>query len=420
MANMLVPPIAKSQTDEATGQTRLPHPHPSPALGNQAALRQLQAKLTIGAVDDPLEHEADAVAEQVMRMPDPSLTFTPSPPRISRKCAACEEEDEATLQRQAAGPEPQGEAPAAVHATLGSPGRPLDSAARAFFEPRLGRDLGSVRIHNDAQAAVSARSVGASAYAVGSQIVFGAGHYQPATDQGRRLIAHELAHTVQQSGGTLRRSVATPSPGDAAEVAGYINGFAPGLAVASGVNVTAAQGKCPSNTAPGTKCACTALQDTSRTYNIAPQDCALSMKSETLADKTTATIPESSVWPNTNGPPCGTPTDIVIPKAGSAMEFGFFDANSKPFWYATPRILAHELCGHGVLCQTYTAGNSQQRTGNRPGHDPTIDTENAISGPPMRGHYTDVPRQGESFTNKVGDRSKLTFKLKDGWHYEAP
>ena len=68
------------------------------SLSNQARLRQLstpriQAKLEIGAVDDPLEHEADRVAERVMRMPDPALVVRASPQRISRKCTACEEEE---------------------------------------------------------------------------------------------------------------------------------------------------------------------------------------------------------------------------------------------------------------------------------------------------------------------------------------
>ena len=97
------------------------------------------------------------------------------------------------------------------------------------------------------------------------------------------------------------------------------------------------------------------------------------------------------------------------------MEFGAFGPASNAFWYSTGRILAHELCGHGVACQTYAGG-----TGNRPQHDVTIDTENRIGGSPARGHFSDLPRQGEAFTNKVGDRSKIAFVLTNGWHFEAP
>ena len=203
----------------------------SPAVGNQARLRRLQPKLEIGAVDDPLEREADEVADKVMRMPDPALSLSPAPAQVSRKCAACEEEDKkklqmkpvnapmrgaapVKLQRKCAACEeedkklqrkadggPTGahaEAPPIVHEALSKSGRPLDAASRAFFEPRLGRALGEVRIHTDGAAADSARSVAANAYAVGRDVVFAEGRYAPESSAGRRLIAHELAHVIQQ------------------------------------------------------------------------------------------------------------------------------------------------------------------------------------------------------------------------------
>jgi hypothetical protein len=89
-------------------------------------------------------------------------------------------------------------APPAVHAVLRSPGDPLDSATRSFFEPRFGRDLSGVRVHSDSSAAASAEAVNAAAYTVGRDVVFGAGRYEPSTPRGRTLIAHELTHVVQQ------------------------------------------------------------------------------------------------------------------------------------------------------------------------------------------------------------------------------
>ncbi len=88
--------------------------------------------------------------------------------------------------------------PASVRAALRSPGQPLDAATRAFMEPRFGHDFSRVRVHADAQAAESARAVNAHAYTVGHDIVFSAGRHQPATPAGRQLLAHELAHVVQQ------------------------------------------------------------------------------------------------------------------------------------------------------------------------------------------------------------------------------
>src|SRR5262245_33717628 len=91
--------------------------------------------------------------------------------------------------------------PSSVHDVLGSSGQPLDVNTRAWLEPRFGHDFSNVRVHTDAQAAESARAVNALAYTVGSNVVFGAGQYAPATERGGRLLAHELTHVVQQSQG---------------------------------------------------------------------------------------------------------------------------------------------------------------------------------------------------------------------------
>ncbi len=164
------------------------------ALGNQALLRRLQPKLSIGAVDDPLEHEADAVAEKVMRMPDAAVSASVSPLRISRKCAACEEDD--TLHTKRVDRDIAGrEAPASVDKTLRSPGEPLGDGLRGFFEPRFGADFADVRVHKDDR---SAPDVGALAYTAGRDLVFAPGAYAPTQESGRRLIAHELTHVVQQ------------------------------------------------------------------------------------------------------------------------------------------------------------------------------------------------------------------------------
>jgi hypothetical protein len=93
-------------------------------------------------------------------------------------------------------------APAIVNEALSSSGQPLDAKTRAFMEPRFGHDFARVRIHADERAAASARAVDAHAYTVGSNIVFGAGEFQPDSPQGRTILAHELAHVVQQSAAT--------------------------------------------------------------------------------------------------------------------------------------------------------------------------------------------------------------------------
>ncbi len=86
-----------------------------------------------------------------------------------------------------------------VHGVLSSPGQPLDAKTRSFFEPRFGLDFSRVCIHTDERAAASARAVNALAYTVGHQLVFESGRFDPRGGTGQKLIAHELAHVVQQS-----------------------------------------------------------------------------------------------------------------------------------------------------------------------------------------------------------------------------
>jgi hypothetical protein len=197
-------------------------------------------RLAVNEPGDVFEREADRVADQVMRMPDPGAQAADDPPArssrgtpsLQRKCACgggaggcetCKTENDIKLQRKSAASGGATTAPPVVHAVLRSPGQPLDAATRSFMEPRFSRDFGDVRVHSDSMAAESARAVGARAYAVGSSIAFSNGEYRPGADSGRRLLAHELAHVVQQShaappsmlhdaGGTLRREAQPGAP----------------------------------------------------------------------------------------------------------------------------------------------------------------------------------------------------------------
>jgi len=169
-------------------------------LGNAGLLRVLQAKLTVSDPQDPFEREADRVADQVMRMPAVATDGTPAPAAPQTT----------TLQRAADATSALPVVDAATEgavAALDGRGRPLSPEVRSFMEPRFGADLSAVRIHTDAHAHDLARSVNARALTVGSNVVFGAGDYAPQTESGRRLIAHELTHTLQQAA-TMPRSEA--------------------------------------------------------------------------------------------------------------------------------------------------------------------------------------------------------------------
>lgn len=228
----------------------------------------VQPKLTIGPVDDPHEREADSIADQVMRMqvaePQQSF-FSPTPlslttaqrkcgaceeeelqmkeeeeetvqmkritePGIQRKCAACEEEEKnavqmkpinnLTVQRQCSHCEEEEKlqmksesgavagmsAPVSVSSVVSSGGASIDTGTRSFMESRFGHDFSNVRIHNNTQAHRSSADINALAYTYKNHIVFDSGQYQPNTQSGKRLLAHELSHVIQQTGSVSLKS----------------------------------------------------------------------------------------------------------------------------------------------------------------------------------------------------------------------
>jgi hypothetical protein len=148
-----------------------------------AGLEFVQTKLEVGAINDPLEREADRLAGQAMRASGPGNS--PSTPTAGS--------------HHATGGGLRTTAPERVENTLSSEGRVLDRSVRKFFESRLQWDLSHVRIHDDPLAGDLAQSIGAKAYTAGSHIVFGLGQYSPGGVAGRHLIAHELVHVIQQT-----------------------------------------------------------------------------------------------------------------------------------------------------------------------------------------------------------------------------
>lgn len=176
---------------------------------SQVPVRDVQAtgirtKLDVSATGDMHEQEADRVAEQVMRMP-------PSTRQHPCACGVCQTRGAASLgpdhqlvrgeRRTSAPSSATSTVPPIVHDTLRSPGQALDPAVRVYMEPRFGHDFSRVRIHADGQSAHAARTIQARAYTLGNDVVLGEGEYRPATASGKRLLAHELVHVVQQSGG---------------------------------------------------------------------------------------------------------------------------------------------------------------------------------------------------------------------------
>jgi len=200
-------------------------------IGNQAVQRliksgALHAKLKIGQPGDMYEQEADRVADEVMRMPEPQVQRQPIgeeeeeqiqtkpvieqiSPLVQRQVE--EEEEEEELRRQSIEDVeevqtkttsdliPEVQPNIEYHfLSLKGGGQPLSESDRAFFEPRFGRDFSQVRVHTDSQAAETAQAVNARAYTMGRDVVFGTGQYAPETNAGKGLLAHELTHLVQR------------------------------------------------------------------------------------------------------------------------------------------------------------------------------------------------------------------------------
>lgn len=218
-------------------------------IGNKAAGRLLrsgilQPKLTVSHPHDIHEQEADRVADQVIRMPDAVIQQQPLEeeeqkiqakpiaaritPHVQRVVSEEEEklqpkftavtaltlaqrqpekqEEELVQAESSAGgtPEVSSKIEGRINALQGN-GRPLSNDVRGYMEPRFGTDFSPVRIHTGAEAAESARALNAMAFTVGHDVVFGAGQYAPETEQGKRLLAHELTHVVQQRNSVARR-----------------------------------------------------------------------------------------------------------------------------------------------------------------------------------------------------------------------
>ena len=195
----------------------------------------VQPKLAVSDPDDRYEREAERVAEAVMRDDagaSPERGGKRAPEAVQRMCSACQErfrrgkplnceECEAELQRatDSSGGEVDGDVAGQVRSAR-TGGRPLPEQTRSYFESRMGRDFGDVRVHTGAQADEAARSLNARAFTLGSDVVFRAGEYRPHTRSGKRLLAHELTHVVQQGrrqGGpdpTAQRQVAAEKTRD--------------------------------------------------------------------------------------------------------------------------------------------------------------------------------------------------------------
>ena len=165
-----------------------------------------QPKLTVNQPNDVYEQEADKMADHVMGKGDSSGNvasfFRPAADGLQRKCQACEEEESKVHRKESSTGTAQGGMELDNYVgSLGSSGQNLPQDSKQFFESKFGHDFSNVKLHTDSVAAKSAQSINALAYTSGNNIVFNSGQYSPESEGGKRLIAHELTHVVQQNKG---------------------------------------------------------------------------------------------------------------------------------------------------------------------------------------------------------------------------
>jgi hypothetical protein len=170
-----------------------------------------QPKLTINQPNDVYEQEADTMADHVMRTTDISSDnnsfFKPSVSSVQRKCAHCEEEEKKAQRKESDNNTTEASTETENYVNSLSGGNALDEKNKTFFESRMGYDLSNVRLHTDSKAAQSAQSINALAYTSGNNIVFDNNQYQPATESGKKLLAHELTHVVQQNTNRISKKI---------------------------------------------------------------------------------------------------------------------------------------------------------------------------------------------------------------------
>ena len=177
----------------------------APPVSTMRAPVAVQPHLKVNSPGDAFEQEADSVAAHVMNESQGSC-------HCGGTCPSCKSgHDHLQLKAGRAG-SASAAAPPGISALTRSAGQPLDSGTRAFFEPRFGFDFSGVRVHTDHEAGDAADRLGAHAFTIGPHIAFARGEHQPQSPAGRLLLAHELTHVVQQSGGAERVSSVSGPP----------------------------------------------------------------------------------------------------------------------------------------------------------------------------------------------------------------
>jgi hypothetical protein len=282
--------------------------------------------------------------------------------------------------------------PAAVQDAFHSPGKPLDRATRASMEPRFGTNLGGVRIHNGTEAATAARSVNANAFTVGQDIFFGPGRYDPHSAEGRRLLMHELSHTVQQSGGSRGKRLSSagrglyrdPNPKGANASAGTTAGTESKRPKTEEITISVppaqlqnlqltppsllASPQQPSVLSPGTY----TLGGSAGSNSLGHPGASLFQPPSQYSPASPAILPPAALYPSIGPPPPAPTTPSLAPTAGNAGSTTSVSAPSAP-----DRVSIHDF---GTLSIGARFGFPDLSKDDKPGDAPSALQESLKQG----------------------------------------
>jgi outer membrane protein OmpA-like peptidoglycan-associated protein len=341
----------------------------------ESDLPPIQTKLAVSAPGDQYEQEADRVADEVVQM-------KAAPCACGGGCGGCQDKREPLVQRKLdAGATGMAQGSATDFTSGLGAGQGLDPASRAFFEPRLGHELSGVRVHTGSAADAAASSVSARAFTLGRDLVFAAGEYRPGTNEGRRLLAHELVHWVQQGGrgDRIQRNLkvdATASDDKTtaiSQMTPLLNKLCPDF------DVNAKSGDVTAKTK--TDCAGGDFGKVAAGAQKLGCCCLCTLVRAPAPWRILVTITDA---PTTNP---SAHTVRMIPTAGpSVPDLRSWTAGPKEKMTALPpeEALGHELCGHAALSQAGAHPADETDKTRRTFsdiHDPTVKIENELAGP---------------------------------------
>jgi hypothetical protein len=330
--------------------------------------------------------------------------------QVQRQEEEPEEEEEPIQAKRGGGQTPRsGPGLTTQMRSLRGGGSPLPQSERDFFEPRFGYDFGQVRIHTNDAAATAASTAKARAFTVGQDVVFGAGQYTPGTAVGRNLVAHELAHVVQQNKSaqhSLQRRMTveepdaplpgTPPKTKSQEVDDYIQKLSPSFAVKrSGTDTTVEPKK-------SDHCDKTPSRFTDR--------CLCDLHNSTNPEPWKIKIDDDD-WPHTEE----KNRRVTAHSTRSIFTFGSWGGGAQAgqrTYAENARVLGHELCGHAWLFELRIHPPLVTADGGRPSHDITVMIENRIAeemyGPGFerRGTFSD-PHHGESIARVIASQYRF-------------